>query len=181
MSIPRPELRGVKLQAVFSVEFGPNGVTNAEPLLVNTAGSLQYRPDPVTEIQNLVLASDYVRTFTDLATMEAANEAARHAVNGIIHRSGAQVPLCDVFPLEEPSIFAAAKAVDWIRFRLGLPHIGEQLLAASRIGTARIDRWAASASDLIAGRIGAQSPSDAPARSGMFSIGADEADHRRTG
>ena len=34
-------------------------------------------PTPPPRIPNLMLASDYVRTFTDLATMEGANEAAR--------------------------------------------------------------------------------------------------------
>ena len=38
--------------------------------------------------RNLFLASDYVRTYTDLATMEAANEAARRAVNGILDAAG---------------------------------------------------------------------------------------------
>ncbi|HEX4810767.1 MAG TPA: FAD-dependent oxidoreductase [Bryobacteraceae bacterium] len=55
----------------------PSGVTNLEPLMVNTSGSLQYRPEAYTEIPNLFLASDYVKTYTDVACMEAANEAAR--------------------------------------------------------------------------------------------------------
>ena len=59
----------------------PTMATNLEPLLINTAGSLQYRPEAQVEIPNLFLASDYVRTYTDLATMEGANEAARRAVN----------------------------------------------------------------------------------------------------
>ena len=42
----------------------------------------------MTAIPNLFLASDYVQTFTDLATMEGANEAARRAVNGILERAG---------------------------------------------------------------------------------------------
>ncbi len=120
------ELEGAKVLGWCidpSLRFGPEGVENEAPLLVNTAGSLQYRPDPVTEIQNLVLASDYVRTHTDLATMEAANEAARHAVNGIIQRSGARVAPCRIFPMDEPLIYTAAKALDWTRFRLGLPHV----------------------------------------------------------
>ena len=39
---------------------------------------------PRLRIPNLVLAADYVRTHTDLATMEGANEAARRAVNAIL-------------------------------------------------------------------------------------------------
>jgi len=62
----------------------PAKVENAEPLLVNTINSWRCRPEAKTEIANLFLASDYVRTHTDLATMEGAGEAARRAVNGIL-------------------------------------------------------------------------------------------------
>ena len=115
-----------------SLTFGPTGVENAEPLLVNTAGSLQYRPEPVTEIQNLFLASDYVRTHTDLATMEAANEAARRAVNGILQRASSRAPLCALYPLEEPAILAPAKALDWARFKMGQPHLLETAMDLAR-------------------------------------------------
>jgi len=59
------------------VQFpNPTAVTNLEPLMINTSGSLQYRPEASTEMPNLFLASDYVRTYTAVACMEAANEAA---------------------------------------------------------------------------------------------------------
>ena len=68
-----------------AIEFpNPTKATNLEPLLVNTAGSWADRPDAVTRIPNFFLAADFVRTHTDLATMECANEAARRAVNGIL-------------------------------------------------------------------------------------------------
>ena len=54
---------------------------NKEPLLVNTINSWDLRPYAYTRIPNMFLASDYVKTYTDLATMEGANEAARRAVN----------------------------------------------------------------------------------------------------
>jgi len=50
----------------------PRLATNAEPLLENYVDTWRLRPEAVTRIPNLFLASDYVRTFTDLATMEAA-------------------------------------------------------------------------------------------------------------
>src|SRR6185503_8587402 len=53
----------------------PSAAANAEPLLINTAGSWADRPEAVTRVPNLFLASDFVRTYTDLATMEGANEA----------------------------------------------------------------------------------------------------------
>jgi len=105
------------------IEF-PNqsAVTNQEPLLVNTAGSLQYRPAAVTNLPNLFVASDYVRTYTDIACMEGANEAARRAVNGILQQSGSNAPFAELWPLEEPDFFQPMIEYDRVRFNLGLPH-----------------------------------------------------------
>jgi uncharacterized protein with NAD-binding domain and iron-sulfur cluster len=105
------------------VQFpNPSAVTNLEPLMINTAGSLQYRPEASTEIPNLFLASDYVKTYTDVACMEAANEAARRAVNGILDRSGSDAPRASIWPLQEPEYFQPLIKYDRLRFRLGLPH-----------------------------------------------------------
>jgi len=92
-----------------------------EPLLVNTVNSWALRPEAVTRIPNFFLASDYVRTYTDLATMEGANEAARRAVNGIIVASGSKARLCEVWPFDEPLFFAPLKWLDQRRFDFGLP------------------------------------------------------------
>jgi len=100
----------------------PSATTNAEPLLINPAGSLQYRPEASTEIPNLLLASDYVRTYTDLATMEGANEAARRAVNAIIDASGSSATKAQIWPFQEPEIFKPMREYDLVRFKLGLPH-----------------------------------------------------------
>jgi uncharacterized protein with NAD-binding domain and iron-sulfur cluster len=102
-----------------AIEFpNPTQAANLEPLLVNTAGSWADRPDAVTRIPNLYLASDYVRTHTDLATMEGANEAARRAVNGILEASGSPAPRCQIWPLHEPAAFAPARALDRLRWKL---------------------------------------------------------------
>jgi uncharacterized protein with NAD-binding domain and iron-sulfur cluster len=102
-----------------AIEFpNPTQAANLEPLLVNTAGSWADRPDAVTRIPNLFLASDYVRTHTDLATMEGANEAARRAVNGILDATGSAAPRCKLWKLEEPAAFAPARAVDRLRWKL---------------------------------------------------------------
>ena len=94
---------------------------NAEPLLVNVANSWQYRPNAATEIPNLLLASDYVRTYTDLATMEGANEAARRAVNAILIESGSSAAPCQLWPLAEPAVFQPCLAQDQARYNQGLP------------------------------------------------------------
>ncbi len=130
----------------------PNEASNLEPLLVNTAGSWSDRPEAVTDVENLFLASDYVRTHTDLATMEGANEAARRAVNGILEASGSSASRCGVWPLREPAIFAPARAIDKIRFKLGRPPKqmvrvrdgqvdASPLLSAAAPLAARLDRF----------------------------------------
>jgi uncharacterized protein with NAD-binding domain and iron-sulfur cluster len=100
----------------------PTTVTNLEPLMINTSGSLQYRPEAHTEIPNLFLASDYVKTYTDVACMEAANEAARRAVNALLDRAGSSATRASVWPLTEPDFFQPLIEYDRIRFKLGLPH-----------------------------------------------------------
>jgi hypothetical protein len=71
-----------------------------------------------TRIPNLLLAADYVRTNTDLATMEGANEAARRAVNAILARTGSAAKRCAVYSLPEPGVLKPARALDRVRWRL---------------------------------------------------------------
>jgi uncharacterized protein with NAD-binding domain and iron-sulfur cluster len=120
-------LRGFYLDDDIVLPNNENTVTNLEPLLINTTGSWDRRPDAVTSIENLFLASDYVRTHTDLATMEGANEAARRAVNGILDAAGSDEPRCPIWPLHEPRVFAPSRAADRGLFALGLPHPGRAL------------------------------------------------------
>jgi uncharacterized protein with NAD-binding domain and iron-sulfur cluster len=97
----------------------PKNDRNTEPLLINTAGSLENRPEAGTEISNLCLASDYVHTFTDLACMEGANEAARRAVNAILDREGSKAKRCQVWPFETPTPFRWLQKFDKLRWELG--------------------------------------------------------------
>jgi geranylgeranyl reductase family protein len=127
-----------------SVEHRPDGtVVNHEPLLINTAGSWWRRPEACTRIENLFLASDCVRTHTDIATMEGANEAARRAVNGILEHSGRAAARCPVWPLEEPAVFAAPQALDRQCLKLGLPHPLLRVLGPVRAPGARAPEVAA--------------------------------------
>ncbi|MCI0572389.1 MAG: FAD-dependent oxidoreductase [Myxococcaceae bacterium] len=120
------ELRDADLACWYlaeSIEYRPGGeVHNSEPLLTNTVGSWWCRPDATTALPNLFLASDYVRTHTDLATMEGANEAARRAVNAILAESDSHHAPCLLWPLEEPALFQPLKGLDLLRYRMGLPH-----------------------------------------------------------
>jgi uncharacterized protein with NAD-binding domain and iron-sulfur cluster len=101
----------------------PGTVTNLEPLLINHVGSLAARPEAYTEVGNLFLAADYVRTHTDLATMEAANEAARRATNAILAVSGVAAPPCNLWEFDIPIAMRNAQLLDQVRFRMGLPNL----------------------------------------------------------
>ncbi|MFN4084225.1 MAG: FAD-dependent oxidoreductase [Bacteroidia bacterium] len=93
---------------------------DAEPLLINSVNSWALRPEARTQIPGFYLAADYVRTNTDLATMEGANEAARRAVNSIIDDSGINAPFCKIWDLHEPALFLPLKWWDERRFKKGL-------------------------------------------------------------
>jgi hypothetical protein len=105
----------------LDLDIDPLLRTNAEPLFVNLVDTWRLRPRAVTAIPNLFLASDYVQTFTDLATMEAANEAARRAVNGILEHSGSDAPPCRLWDLHEPELLEPWRANDRARYQQGLP------------------------------------------------------------
>jgi uncharacterized protein with NAD-binding domain and iron-sulfur cluster len=131
--------------------------TNEEPLLVNLVNTWALRPEAVSRIPNLFLASDYVRTDTDLATMEAANEAARRAVNGILQASGSSARPCDLWKLHEPEMFAPWRALDLIRYQQGLPWDDTSVklgLAAMNVGQEvvyALERRAEARSDFLGG------------------------------
>lgn len=101
------------------------GVENQSPLLINTVGSLRNRPPADVAVGNLTLASDYVRTNADLASMESANEAGRRAANAILDRRGTGGRQAQIWGLEEPAVFEPFKRQDRFRYRLGLPHPAE--------------------------------------------------------
>ncbi len=106
---------------------------NSEPLLVNLVDTWALRPDANTAIPNLFLASDYVRTYTDLATMEGANEAARRAVNGVLDAVQFDGPRCDVWPLHDPEILAPWRLHDAARYKAGLPWDDSLLPVAAHV------------------------------------------------
>jgi len=93
---------------------------NAEPLLVNQCDTWNLRPGAFTRIPNMFLAADYVRTNTMIATMEAANEAARRATNAIL-AAERRNDYCKIWQLHEPLVLMPWRLYDTWRYRLGLP------------------------------------------------------------
>jgi uncharacterized protein with NAD-binding domain and iron-sulfur cluster len=104
----------------------PNGTArpaiNSEPLLINTVGSLDDRPNSGTAIPNLFLAADYVRMNVDLATMEGANEAARQATNALLKAAGSTAAAAPIGTLWQPKELDAVRNVDATLYKLGLPN-----------------------------------------------------------
>lgn len=100
---------GVELPFIW----GASREYNTEPLLLNGPGSRALRPQERTAIENLFIAADYVRTDTDLACMEGANEAGRRAANAVLHASGSLHPPSQVFSLSmtRDALAAAARLV----------------------------------------------------------------------
>lgn len=99
-------------------------ISNATPLLVHRPGDWDYRPKARTELGNLFLAADYVRTDTNLASMEGANEAARRAVSKILEKEGTPASEWpEVRELQEPEWLQPLKRFDDTLFRRGLPHV----------------------------------------------------------
>ena len=81
-------------------------------------GSAKDRPRATTAVRNLFLAADYVTTNTDLATMEAANEAARMAANGVLDAAGSGAARCRIWKLEEPLLFEPLRKLDSFVYKL---------------------------------------------------------------
>ncbi|MCF8609133.1 FAD-dependent oxidoreductase [Gordonia sp. HY285] len=98
-------------------------ITNATPLMVNTAGSYEHRPHAHTKIPNFFIGGDHVRTNIDLATMEGANEAGRRVANSIIAASDSPAKDAAVHPLWELPFLEPLKAEDRKRYRSGQRHI----------------------------------------------------------
>jgi uncharacterized protein with NAD-binding domain and iron-sulfur cluster len=96
---------------------------NDTPLLVNTVGTWEKRPQAHTPIPNLFLAGDYVQTDVDLATMEGGNESGRAAVAALLHAAGSSAEPPRMYTLYEAPELAAIKQVDAQRYRAGQPNL----------------------------------------------------------
>jgi uncharacterized protein with NAD-binding domain and iron-sulfur cluster len=104
--------------------FGVPTWENRFALLVHPPDSRKWRPPAWSAgVPNLMLAADYVDTFTQLATMEGANEAARAAAIAICKATGVAYNGLEPAPLHEESIFDFAKKLDKDRFDDGKDHL----------------------------------------------------------
>ena len=109
------------------LDFATMPPGNSSRLLVHPPGSWALRPEASSAIPNLAIAADYVRTYTNIASMEGANEAGRRAANAIMDKAASPEGRVPVWPLVEQSLFDSAKHHDQKRFAKGKKHILETL------------------------------------------------------
>ena len=98
---------------------------NHSRLLIHPPGSWALRPEAASSIENLCFAADYVRTHTDIASMEGACEAGRRAANAILQRTDSAAARAQIWPLEEPALFDPWKKLDRELHSVGRPHVFE--------------------------------------------------------
>lgn len=152
-----------------NLEFaGPHLHVNRTPFLINNKGDWQNRPKCMPWVPgqprsvdtpshateevwqaphggyrvhngSVVFCGHYMRTFTRMTTMEAANESARHAVNAILDhiawttrddaKRGVSGDYCEIWDIEQHELeeLAFFKRVDAMLFRAGKPHMADIL------------------------------------------------------
>lgn len=94
----------------------------SEPKFTNNTGSLKLRPSYKTSINNLYLATGYVKETIDIFSMEAACIAGKQVAHSINNESTKPIIL------PRPYIFAPLRAIDKISYALDLPNISIPLI-----------------------------------------------------
>lgn len=102
----------------------PNTDDNQEKLFVTTVGAWSARPGASTEIPNLFLAADWLRTYMDFASAEGTNEVSRRCANAILDAAQSKAPRAKVGRPCQPLVFAPLRLLDRLLYRIGLPGIG---------------------------------------------------------
>lgn len=132
--VPRPSCFHLDENLVFNSGEG-TVKANQTPYLINRPGEWTLRPGRLApegyevQAERWVLAGCYMKTYTRLTTMEAANESARHAVNAILHASRVEGDRCRIWNPEEHELpdLQFLKDLDALLVRDGLPHFVEIL------------------------------------------------------
>jgi len=104
------------------IDPGTPNVRNDEPLFIQDPGSWNRRPTAVTNIDNLFLAGEWIKTDQNVTTMEGANEGGRYAANGVLQASNYSGEMVKIVELFQAPWWAPFKAADKARYRARLPN-----------------------------------------------------------
>jgi hypothetical protein len=97
---------------------------NQERLFITTIGAWDARPGPATEIPNMFLAADWLRTSMDFASAEGTNEVSRQCANAILDAAKSKARRAKVNPLRQPLLLAPLRLFDRLLYAAGLPALG---------------------------------------------------------
>ncbi|MEV7728759.1 hypothetical protein AB0P15_29060 [Streptomyces sp. NPDC087917] len=91
-------------------------------MLITTADSARHRPRSATALGNLFLAGDWVHSDLNLATMEAADQTGKAAVNALLSAAGSRAAPCEILTLRHPAELDELHEVDTRLYAAGLPN-----------------------------------------------------------
>jgi uncharacterized protein with NAD-binding domain and iron-sulfur cluster len=79
-----------------------------EPLFTNQVGTWRYRPEATCAIENLFLAGDFCKTFTDVVTIEGAVVSGLIAAEALRQKANVGTPIEIIEPDSYPQPMMAA-------------------------------------------------------------------------
>ncbi|MVU82826.1 NAD(P)-binding protein [Nocardia sp. ET3-3] len=101
---------------------GTPDIAYDDAIFIQNPGSWDDRPNAWTNLDNLFLAGDWIKTQMNVACMEAANEGGRLAANAVLHASGSGQPEAQITPRFRMPLWEPLKAVDLQLYRAGQPN-----------------------------------------------------------
>ncbi|MDP2587256.1 MAG: FAD-dependent oxidoreductase [bacterium] len=121
-----------------SYRFDPDKkvIDSWEPKFSNNIKTLQYQPDPVTDVPNLFFAAGYAKTSRFIYSMESAAEAGTLAANEIIRlansSNGTEHTPTEVFKsMTTLNILSPLVWLDKVLFKIKAPHLSRLFLGNS--------------------------------------------------
>jgi len=100
-------------------------LTTEEPKFTNNAGTYTLRPSFKTHIDNLFIATAYVKETIDIFSMEAASIAGKYVAHAISEIDRFNIRITAPLPVmvDRPMLLVPFRALDSISYKLGLPNI----------------------------------------------------------
>nr|QBK86232.1 MAG: flavin-containing amine oxidase [Marseillevirus LCMAC102] len=99
-----------------SPRYGSKLLNTTEPKFTNNAGSYKLRPSFKTPLDNLFIATGFIKETIDIFSMEAACIAGKRVANSI-SLGESQSPSIR----QRPKLFAPIRALDAVSYKIGLP------------------------------------------------------------